>query len=251
MRVLVAIANYGPFRYGYLDKALAAYRRMSHDVDVVIHSDRPKRVPAGARLVVGLPTPDPCSLPFVHKELFREQRDRYDLFVFSEDDILIEEDNLAAYLEVSRVLGADEVTGFFRYERDDEGRLWYVDAHPPYDWVPGSVVRRGAYTFATFSNEHAGCYALTREQLRRALASGGYLVGPHATWYDMRESAATDPYTGCGLTKRLCLSHLERFLVHHMPNTYAGVVGTPEGEFATQVKRLLAEASGAGPRAGG
>jgi hypothetical protein len=244
MNVLVAIANYGPFRYGYLDKALAAYRRMPWQVDVVIHSDRPKAAPAGARVVVGLPTPDPCSLPFAHKALFYEQRDRYDLFVYAEDDILIEADNLTAYVEVSQELGPDEITGFFRYERDDDGRRSFVDAHPPFDWEPGSVVRRGPYTFATFTNEHAGCYALTREQLRRALDSGGYLVPPHETYYDMRASAATDPYTRCGMMRRLCVSHLERFLVHHMPNTYVGFLGTPADEFAAQVARLVAEAPG-------
>jgi hypothetical protein len=239
MRILVAIANYGAYRFGYLDKVIQAYQRMPWAVDLVIHSDRAKRVPPGTRLVVGLPTPDPCSLPFAHKQLFAERQDDYDLFVYSEDDILVERHNLAALLEAEAVLPEDEVTGFFRYERDEAGRVYFVDAHPPFDWVEGSVASRGGYTFATFSNEHSGCYALTRAKLKTALRSGGYLVPPHEDYCDMRASGATDPYTRCGLTRRLCVSHLDRFLVHHLPNTYVGVLGTEAGEFRAGVARLV------------
>ena len=247
MKVLVAITNYGPFRFGYLDKVIRTYQRMPYDVDVVIHSDRPKRVPPGTRLAVGLPTPDPWSLPFAHKGLFAAHRDAYDLFVYTEDDILIEAPNLEAFLRVSADLPEGEVAGFLRYERDD-GRTYLVDAHDPYDWVPGSACTRGGYTFARFANEHSGCYALTRDQLRAALRSGGYLVGPHATFYPMRESAATDPYTRCGLTRRVCVSHLDSFLVHHLPNTYAGVLGTELGEFRRRAECLLAGAGAQGLR---
>jgi hypothetical protein len=197
-------------------------------------------VPAGTRLVVGLPAPDPHSLPFAHKQLFADQRDRHDLFIYTEDDILIEEHNLAAFLEASAVLPEGEIAGFFRYERDDGGHVFFVDAHDPYDWVPGSVSARGGCTFATFSNDHAGCYVLTRDHLQKALRSGGYLVAPHETRYDMRASAATDPYSQCGMSKRLCISHIQPFLVHHMPNTYVGVLGTEAGDFQAQIDSLLA-----------
>src|SRR5688500_11034389 len=109
MRLLVAIANYGPYRYGYLDKILHTYRHLPFETDVVLHSDRPKAVPAGVRLAVGLPTPDPHSLPFAHKALFAEQASHYDLFVYSEDDIWIGEHNLSAFLAACDVLPEDEV----------------------------------------------------------------------------------------------------------------------------------------------
>jgi hypothetical protein len=243
MRILVAIANYGPYRFGYLDKVITTYQRMPHRVDLVVHSDRIKRVPLGTRLVVSQPTPDPCSLPFAHKRLFAERQDDYDLFVYTEDDILIGEHNLAAFLEASAVLPQDEIAGLFRYERDGAGRVFFVDAHPPWDWVVGSVAARGRYTFATFSNAHSGCYVLTRSHLRRVVRSGGYLVPPHDGFCDMRESAATDPYTRCGLTRRLCVSHLDRFLIHHLPNNYVGVLGMEEADFRARLAGLLAGAS--------
>jgi hypothetical protein len=243
MRILVAIANYGPYRFGYLDKIITTYQQIPHRVDLVVHSDRVKRVPLGTQLVVGLPTLDPCSLPFAHKRLFAEHQDDYDLFVYTEDDILIGEQNLAAFLDASAVLPEDEIAGLFRYERDAVGRLFFVDAHPPWDWVAGSAAARGGLCFATFSNAHSGCYVLTRSHLRRVVQSGGYLVPPHDRFCDMRASAATDPYTRCGLTRRLCISHLDRFLVHHLPNNYVGVLGTEETAFRSRLAGLLAGAS--------
>jgi hypothetical protein len=242
MRILVAIANYGPYRFGYLDKVITTYQRMPHRVDVVVHSDRAKRVPPGTRLVVGLPTPDPYSLGFAHRRLFSERQDEYDLFVYTEDDILISERNLAAFLDASAVLPEDEISGLFRYERDEAGCVSFVDAHEPWDWVAGSVAVSGGYTFATFSNVHSGCYVLTRSHLRRVIPSGGYLVPPHDSSCDVRESAATDPYTRCRLTRRLCVTHLDSFLIHHLPNNYIGVMGTEETEFRARLAALIARA---------
>jgi len=240
MKVLVAIANYGPYRFGYLDRVLHAYRQMPYRVNVVVHSDRPKRVPAWVELLVGLPTTDPHSLPFAHKTLFAERARDFDLFVYSEDDILIEERHVTSFLDLAGVLPWPEVPGFFRYERSPDCALWYADAHPPYSWVPKSVRRHGEYVFASYSNLHSGCYALTRAHLAAAISSGGYRVPPHRTWYEMRESAATDPYTQCGLVKRLCISHWRDVLVHHLPNNYVGVVGVGERALHDQIDSLLA-----------
>lgn len=239
MRMLAAIANYGPFRFGCLDRMIESLQSMSCQVDMVIHSDRPKDVPDGVILIIGLPTDDPCSLPFAHKLLFAERLEEYDLFFYSEDDILIREDNVTAYLEATEVLPEDEIAGFFRYEMDAEGNRFYPDAHDPFGWVRGSVRTRGRYTFGTFSNYHSGCYLLTRPQLARAIRSGGYLVPARVTWIDLQVTAATDPYRQCGMTRRLCISHLERFLVHHMPNNYIGVLGTAHPAFQEQIRGLL------------
>jgi len=42
VKMLVAIANYGPFRFGCLDRMIEALREMSRQVVIVIHSDRLK-----------------------------------------------------------------------------------------------------------------------------------------------------------------------------------------------------------------
>jgi 2-polyprenyl-3-methyl-5-hydroxy-6-metoxy-1,4-benzoquinol methylase len=240
LRVLVAIANYGTSNDRYLDRIIAEYRSMSFDIDIVVLSNIDKKSACGGiECLVGLPAKNPWSLPFAHKKLFADRRDRYDLFIYSEDDILITERNLRAWLEVSALLAEDEIAGFLRVEFGGAGTRSYPDAHANFHWDASSVRRRGNYTLARFTNEHAACYVLTRAQLHRALNSGGFDVAPHEGKYDLLCTAATDPYTQCGLTKLIPVDHLDAFTVHHMSNRYVGKMGATDEEFGSQTNALL------------
>ena len=161
----------------------------------------------------------------LHKKVFADRADQYDLFIYSEDDILVTEDNLRAFLDACSVLEDNEIAGFFRVEKGSGGNVNYPDVHANFHWVPNSVRSRGKYTFAAFTNEHAACYVLTQNQLRKALNSGGFLVGPHEWKYDLLCTAATDPYTQCGFQKLIPISHFDDFTVEHLSNKYVGKVG--------------------------
>jgi len=240
-RVLVVIASYGTRNDPYLLEVVKEYQSMSFDADILVLSNTPKNVARGVEvLVVDLQGKDPWSLPFPHKRIFADRLNDYNLFIYSEDDTLIREKTLRAFLEVSAVLPEDELAGMFRYEGTREVKLNYPDVHGPFHWDPTSVRSCGPYTLAFFTNEHAGCYVLTHEQLRRAIKSGGFLVGPHRGKYDLLCTAATDPYTQCGFKKFVCISHLDDFLVHHLPNTYVGTdFGIDDAELRRQIQVLL------------
>lgn len=240
MKILVAIANYGYKNDGYLSRVLSEYRSMPYEIDVVVTTNVSKELGGDVELVVGLPSKNPHSLPFAHKRIFAERKDTYDLFVYTEDDILITQRNIEAFLRVTRILPAGELAGFFRWEHHPDGRKYYPDVHAFYRWIPDSAKTVGDHTFARFTNEHSGCYALTRSQLAHAIESGGFVVPPHQHKYGLLESAATDPYTQCGFQKVICVSHLDDFLVPHLPNKYVGSgLGVDAPEFAAQTERLL------------
>lgn len=240
MRVLVVIASYGRNNDQYLDRVLNEYRKMTYEVDIVVLSNLTKDLGKDVNVVVSVPNGNPWSLPFRHKEIFADRVDHYDLFIYSEDDILISEENINAFLHATEILPNDEIAGFFHSETDPEGRCYYVAAHSSYHWDPGSVRTRGEYMFAFFTNEHSASYALTRDQLRRAIRSGGFLVDPHDERYDLLVSAATDPYTRCGFTKLICVSHLEQFTVRHLPNKkYKGRPYEEKSEFHKQIEALI------------
>lgn len=240
LRVLVAIASYGSSNDRYLARMIDEYRAMPFVVDIVILSNMEKRLGSGVECRVGLPTKNPWSLPFAHKALFAERMNQYDLFIYSEDDILITERNLRAFLKAVAVLRDDEVAGFLRFERASDGRLSYPDVHGNFHWEPESLRIRGNGVFAYFTNEHAACYVLTRFQLARAIKSGGFLVPPHEENYDLLCTAATDPYTQCGMRKLVSLSNFDDFIVHHMSDKYVGRMGIGQDEFNAQVQALLA-----------
>ncbi len=238
-RVLVAIASFGGKNLRFLEKIIAGYRNMAMDVDLVVQSDGPKNLHDSVKVGVGLPSRNPHSLPFAHKRVFADNVDRYDLFIYTEDDIEITEQNIRLFMEVNMNLESDEIAGFLRYEVGDDEQISLPDVHGQFHWKPESVGRRGSEIVAQFTNEHAGFYILTRAQLQRAIASGGFLREPYEGRYSMLETGATDPYTSCGFRKVICISRLDQFLIHHMPNRYAGVLGVPLESFNEQIQTLV------------
>ncbi|MGN6284170.1 MAG: class I SAM-dependent methyltransferase [Afipia sp.] len=239
LRVLVAIASYGASNDRYLDQLIREYRAMSFAVDIVIVSNIDKRPADGIECLVGLPNKNPWSLPFAHKKLFADRADRYDFFIYSEDDILITEKNLQAFMDVTASLRDDEVAGFLRIEKASGDAISFPDVHAYFHWDATSVRSRGEYTLASFTNEHAACYVLTRQQLARSIESGGFLVEPHEGKYDLLCTAATDPYTQCGLTKLIPVSHLDDFSVHHMSNKYVDSMGISKASLLRQIEGLF------------
>ena len=239
LRILVAVASYGTSNDCYLLRLVEEYRAMSFDVDIVILSNLAKNFGSDVEVLVGLPSRNPWSLPFAHKKLFADRIDKYDIFIYSEDDILITERNLRAFLQAATVLRKDEVAGFLRVEEGPNGTTNYPDVHWHFHWDPTSIISRGQFTLAQFTNEHAACYVLTREQLVRAIKSGGFLVDPYEWKHDLACSAATDPYTRCGFTKLIPISHFDDFTVHHLSNKYVGKMGVDDLAMRSQIDAML------------
>jgi 2-polyprenyl-3-methyl-5-hydroxy-6-metoxy-1,4-benzoquinol methylase len=246
-RLLVVVASFGEKNLEFLRRITRQYRRMTMNVDVVVVSEASKDLDADIKVVVGLPSRNPWSLPFAHKKIFADNLENYDLFAYSEDDMDVTEDHIRAFLDVSPGLASDEIAGFLRYEISHSGIRSLPDAHASFHWRPESIRRRGPYTIAEFTNEHAGFYILTRTQLRRAIASGGFVRAPYKGRYDMLVTAATDPYTSCGFRKVICISRVEDFLINHLSNRYAGRLGTPLTATKEQIQTLMKIAEGLHP----
>jgi SAM-dependent methyltransferase len=239
LRILVVLTSYGTTNDHYLIRLIEEYRSMPFDIDIVVLSNLSKQPASDIEVLVGLPSSDPWSLPFPHKKVFAERLESYDLFVYSEDDMLITETNLRAFLEVTAVLRDDEIAGFIRTEKRSNGSINYPEVHENFHWDPTSLRSRSKYILANFTNEHSACYVLTQAQLRKAIKSGGFLVDPHEWKYDLLCSAATDPYTQCGFTKLIPISHLGDFTVQHLSNKYVDRLGVDEPELRAQVDTML------------
>ena len=242
LKLLVVIVSHGTGNDRYLAKVVQEYSSMAFDVDIVVLSNINKAVAPNVDLrVVDLRGRDPWSLPFSHKDVLAEKLNEYDLFIYTEDDILITEANIRAFLRLCPTLSERELPGFLRFEQGANGQRNYPDIHSCFHWDPQSV--RGAApgsVVAQFTNEHAGCYLLTQHQLKQCIDSGGFLVSPHCGRYGLPETAATDPYTQCGFHKVICISQIDDFLVHHMPNRYVGSdMGVDEPELRRQVRSML------------
>jgi SAM-dependent methyltransferase len=248
-KILVVLASYGVTNDRYLSQLVAEFQSMSFHVDIIVLSNLAKEVAPGVEtVVIDLEGTNPWSLPFAHKRIFADRLKDYDVFIYAEDDTLITEKNVRAFLQVSEALPQNEIPGFLRFELGPDGKRNFPEVHGHFHWDPASVRCRSEHVLAFFTNEHAACYALTRPQLRRAINSGGFLVGPHEGKYDLLCTAATDPYTQCGLEKLICISRLDDFMVHHLPNRYVGTTfGVDGDELCTQIGVLLGIAKNGHP----
>jgi len=212
---------------------------MDYQTDIVVLSDIPKELDGDIEVVVGLPSKNPWSLPFGHKRVFSERENDYELFIYSEDDVLITQKNIDAFLKVTKILPENEIAGFMRFEVDPTGMKYYSTIHSHFHWLPNSVKSFGEFTFARFTNDHSGCYILTKIQLKKALSCNRFHLGPRYGYYGMPETAATDIYTQCKLKKVICISHLDDFMLPHMPNKYIGEIGISKSEVELQIAALM------------
>jgi 2-polyprenyl-3-methyl-5-hydroxy-6-metoxy-1,4-benzoquinol methylase len=249
LKVLVVVASHGERHLEYLLRIIRNYQSMDLDVDIVVTAEAHKSIDLGVRVIVGTPTGNPRSLPFAHKNVFADNVGRYDLYVYTEDDIYLREESLRAFVRIDPLLASDEIAGFIRYEMAEDGTRFVPDVHATFHWRPDSARRRGEFLVAELTNEHSGFYVLTDTQLRKALASGSFVRSPYEGRYEMLESAATDVYVNCGFRKVICISHLESFLIHHLPNRYVGEMGIPLSLFQEQIRTLTEIEMGLRPAA--
>lgn len=245
--MLLTIASYGQKNIGFLKRIIEAYRAMDFDLTVVVVSEAPKDLGEDVEVVVGLPSSDTWSLPFAHKKVLAQNMERFDLFIYSEDDVEVSEDNIQAFLRVTPLLKEDEIAGYLRYETDASGNPVLTDVHSAFRWKPESVQHRKGCIVAEFTNDHAGFYILTQDQLRRAVATGRFLQGPYHARYGTPETAATDIYTQCGFRKVICISDFDSFLIRHMSNLYVQKHGVPLTDFKRLVHALIEISNGSHP----
>lgn len=247
MKVLAAIANHGSGNRVFLDQLLGAHRKSSFETRVVVLSNLEKDVGDDIDVRVGVPSRNPWSLPFAHRQLFREELEEHDLFIYSEDDTLLKERHVAAFQWADSVLQKNEIAGFLRIERDPDGNEFYSTCHSFFRWIPSSVRERGGVLWARYSNEHSACFVATREQIQAGINSGGFGLEPHEGRYDMLCAAATDIYANCGFERLICLDRIDDFSLEHLPNKYIGKMGLAKSDVLIQIEALRQVYSGTLP----
>lgn len=241
MRVLVGIINHGTKNDVHLAKVLDVLRPMPWDVDIVVFSDREKDLGEDVELRVGVPKLGPLYLPLMNRRLFADRRGEYDVYIAAEDDTLITERHVQAFVEASRVCDERTVPGFLRYEHWPPDNRMYVDSlHRYFCWDPFSTFRRGEWMFAEVTNVQAAVYMLTRTHLEQALASGQFdAVYQPSRLHGLLEAASSQVFESCGLRKVVPINRIDDFLMHHMPNRFhEWRMGLPRSRFDAQLEAL-------------
>jgi SAM-dependent methyltransferase len=245
MKILIAIASYGEKNDHYLNTLLQSLREIPYQKDIIVQSNIEKNLGDDIQCLVGLPNDDPRSLVFAHRQLFIDNLNNYDLFLYTENDILITQQNIEAFLYISKILPENQVLGFVRYEVNQENEILLTDIHYSYHWIAKSVQCFQSKIFAQFNNKHSACYLLTKSQLSTAIKSGNYDNFPRISGGGgILEAASADPFIDCGLEKIICLSDIDRFLVQHLPNNYIDKWGLNMKHLKPQIEAMTEIANG-------
>jgi hypothetical protein len=240
VKLLIGITSYGDYHAEYLERVLREYRSFGISRHVAVFTDVGRNYGADIETVVRDVSKDPCSLTWAHRQYFADRLNDYDLFLYAEDDILVTERNVLAWVDANKnLLDSEAVPGFFvRETRESDGHKNYPQAHCTFGWNTW-VNDRGSRKFCYFSNVHSACCLLSRQQLSMAIRSGRYVAEPHGEpTYAMRELACSGPFVECGLTKLIDITHFDDFVVEHLTANYVGILGTPENVIREQITAM-------------
>jgi hypothetical protein len=177
------------------------------------------------------------DITFCHRKRMIEEQDNYDLFLYVENDILYTQNNIDAFVEEVKLLPLNYIPGFLYYERKPKpDKNKYILSFSN-DWHPEGICKSkpgkgeeekliiNNRPYATVYNLCQGSYLLTKNHLKQAINSGGYLIDHHTHIYGKQpygipETAAASPYSLCGMKKVIPLYGFEHFLIQHLRNYY-------------------------------
>lgn len=168
--------------------------------------------------------------------IFMNQSEKiYDYYLYTEDDLLIQEYNLMIYDHVDNLLnGSDYVSGFLRYEEGIEDNS-YTDLNGMHSIHRGGdgfqiIKSRILYNDLEFFepwNIHSSCFIFNKEQFQYFKESN-FLLDLNLKYCDEIETIGSNLYlrkfTKVYPVDGILLDGLE---IHHMPNKYVYQKETP------------------------
>ena len=229
MKILAVTANYKTKNIGYLEQVIAEVKTWKHEVDIVISTDIPTGVQGVQEVLVTCPPREILSKTW---DTILENKGKYDLYVYFENDHLITSNNLENWIKCRETVRLPYIVGFLEYETSPSGN-WYQAQHVNYDFDEKSLVKIGDYSMCSHTNLHQGCFILDNELLDYVISHphpNRWTGENHATFdgpnieqhYGPLERVNTDIFRTPGLIRVIPISHLNNFLVHHLPNIHVG-----------------------------
>lgn len=237
MKILVCIPNYGTGNREHLKRTLleySAYQNHQFEIHLLLTDEIDVSEFTSLKIIKHFfPSDIGHFLTHTHKQIFTQNIELFDYFLYIEDDILLRECSVDLFMEEAKILPSNFVCGFLRYEykKDDEEYCYLIDCHPEH-----SIHRRGNGIIRTnyqiagndyleLHNVHQGCYLLSREQLLFVIKGGLYFHDHRSGGYaGILESAASDVYFRCGIVKVTPRNKINNLLIHHLPNKYVNML---------------------------
>lgn len=248
VKVLAVLVNYGEEQLSYLQEVVNGLKSFQkYKVTVIVNSNIPLSID-GIDKVNVITLDDYQLLPLTCRKTIWENKDKYDLFIYGENDHLFLEKHLDNHIQYSKILPKNRITGLIQIEKDKE-EIYYPGYHSGkgyhFEWDFKSVEVYQGKKFAHFTNLHQATFIVTKAQLLQIGKKIDFLAlideseKKHVIWinkvykkifgkklihkeisYSQKCKVNTDIYKFSGLKKLICISDFDDNLIHHLPNLY-------------------------------
>lgn len=242
LKILAVLVNYGEEQKKYLEQMVASLKSFKkYEATVIVHSDIALKIPEIDETKI-FKLENYRYLPATCRQTIWDGRSEYDLFFYSENDLLIKEFHFDRFLTYTNILPKNRIAGLIRYEKE-MCEKYYPDYHADFDWNYKSVEKYSGKIFAHFTNLHQASFILTNQQLadigkrfdftslvkdkipvsykiKRKVRHWLGLKTKKYYIYDAMCKVCTDLYKYGGMKKVICISEFEDNLIHHMSDVY-------------------------------
>lgn len=233
--LLICIAYYhSPERLKYLLKLLDEFEKWDCEVEVIIDTNVNFKLPL--RLECFMPTiivihenlEHPFHLTGMHRKHIADNISEFDVFMYTEDDMLLPYENYLNYLENFKILYPKYVPSFIRIE-EKNGEKYVSDV---LEKQTLSIIQIEGKDFAAlpFPQNYCGFWVMPQKELKESIINN---AASFLHLSDGREFNAM--FVGWGLGKP-ALVEIENGQVsnkcysYHLPNNYTNAEGLKNGK---------------------
>ncbi len=181
MKIFVSILSYGIKQNNHLITILNEYDKISssnnYKIDIEIISNIISELPVYKNIKIRFNIHQQQiigDLGYIHRNSMNNLKDKYDLFIYTENDILITEKNINHYLKISSKLPDNYITGFLRVEISNDKKYVLIDHNMYYFPTYKKRITINNELYVQLNCLHQGCWILTQKQLHKALNSGNF-----------------------------------------------------------------------------
>lgn len=256
LKVLICISSYGDKNDKYLKQVVdnfRSYNNNKYDITIIVDSTV-GTAPLGLDIDEWRVYPPDVgeALAWKHRDAHLDAIDDFDLFVYSENDMLIPERAFDKWVEFDKENGPHYSLGFHRYEIKDNEKVLVDHAwdYPPIFWT---YVKIDDVVYPVVRNLHQGCFILSKDQLQLQIDSKNpafHKTMSYYLFYGPLETAATGPFINRTIAKVVPPDpeEFDDLLILHMPNKYVNgyddrLMWMTPGEFKEHLTEWLKEQS--------
>lgn len=243
MKVLISIATYGTKNLKYLNQVIDEYRSYKkYDIDIIIHGT----VPIDRNDVKFITHSNPKNTVYFHRNDFVDNQNNYDLFIFTEDDILIKEETIDIYLKYNNLLPINYCLGFLRFENTIERIKYLIDLWinvPGHNFIKDFELNINNQSYFSVTNVHQSCYVLTKEKLQFIINERKYAISDLQYTSNILESASSSifsDWTPSGVFNKvipISIQDISKCFIEHLPGNHCNPPGINAETSAEQFKQ--------------